>query len=156
MTRLSALALAAGVMTGAAAYACPDMNALGQGFTEYGYSLWDRQYLPVTAGGSNSLSACGQIRPVGGTGEGYFTASPDFTISLNEMEGYDLEIRVVSDCDAALLVNSPDGIWFYDDDSNGNLDPAISLSTVPNGYLDIWVGTFDGAYCDATLSLETF
>jgi len=46
--------------------------------------------------------------------------------------------------------------WFYDDDDNGNLDPRIVLTRPSNGIIDIWVGTYDGEYCDAVLSLETF
>jgi len=44
------------------------------------------------------------------------------------MQGYDLEIQVNSSCDATLLVNSANGIWYFDDDSNGNLDPMLRIS----------------------------
>jgi hypothetical protein len=42
------------------------------------------------------------------------------------MNGYRLEISVLSNCDAALLVNAADTQWFYDDDSNGKADPRIN------------------------------
>ena len=46
----------------------------------------------------------------------------------------------------------------YDDDDNTNSpgDPRISLTRPANGRIDIWVGTYDGSVCDATLNLETF
>jgi len=139
-----------------AAYACPDFSAWGASYTATGSDLWSPQSFSVTAGGTNMLTACHNVRPVSQTGEGYFTSAPDFTFDLRQMQGYRLEVRVVSDCDAALLVNSANGTWLYDDDNNGNLDPRIVLSRPGNGFLDIWVGTYDGAYCDATLTLETF
>jgi hypothetical protein len=54
------------------------------------------------------------------------------------------------------LINTASVNWYYDDDDNGDLDPKIVLTRPADGYLDIWVGTYDGAYCDAILSLETF
>ena len=100
------------------------------------------------------MSRCG--RNMGISGEtGFFTTQPDFTFNITNVRKYSLEIAVVSDCDSALLVNTPDGMWFYDDDSNGALDPFLSLTTVPDGWLGIWIGTYDGEYCNATLRLET-
>ena len=87
---------------------------------------------------------------------GYFTTPPDFSFEVTRLQKYSLHVTVTSDCDSALLINTPDNLWFYDDDSNGNLDAFLSLTTVPDGWLDIWIGTYDGNYCDATLTLETF
>lgn len=72
------------------------------------------------------------------------------------MSGHTLVISVVSRCDAALLINTGNRNWFYDDDDNGNLDPRIVLTRPSNGIIDVWVGTYDGEYCDAVLSMETF
>ena len=144
-TTVSVLAAFAG-----AAAACPDYNQWGASYSVTGSDLYIPQNYAVTAGGSNRLADCGWVET------GYFTSAPDFTFDLSQMQGYRLEIRVVSACDAALLVNSPNGTWYYDDDRNGNLDPAVFLNSVSGGYLDVWVGTYDGQYCDATLTLETF
>jgi hypothetical protein len=44
------------------------------------------------------------------------------------MNGYRLEISVLSNCDAALLVNAADTQWFYDDDdSNGKRTRVLIL-----------------------------
>ena len=81
--------------------------------------------------------------------------APDFSFDLYKMGGYDIEISVLSNCDSMLLVNDPNANWYYDDDSNGMSDPKIRISA-SDGYLDVWVGTYNGEYCDATLYLETF
>lgn len=65
-------------------------------------------------------------------------------------------ISVVSRCDSALLINTASGSWYYDDDDNGNLDPRIVLTRPLDGQIDIWVGTYDGDFCDAQLRMETF
>jgi hypothetical protein len=36
------------------------------------------------------------------------------------------------------------------------MDPQISLTRPSNGWLDVWVGTYDASNCDAVLTLETF
>jgi hypothetical protein len=72
------------------------------------------------------------------------------------MGGYRLDLWVVSDCDSALLINTSSASWYYDDDDNGNLDPKIVLTRPVDGRIDVWIGTFDGTYCDAQLQLETF
>jgi hypothetical protein len=72
------------------------------------------------------------------------------------MGPYTLHIRVVSQCDAALLINTASATWYYDDDANGNLDPLIVLTDPADGFIDIWVGTYDGSFCKAVLELETF
>jgi hypothetical protein len=81
---------------------------------------------------------------------------PDFSFNLSGMGGYTLTVSVESECDSILLVNTASENWFYDDDDAGNLDASINLTRPANGWLDIWVGTHDGSYCDAVLSLETF
>ncbi|MBC6438470.1 MAG: hypothetical protein GDA52_10140 [Rhodobacteraceae bacterium] len=134
------------------ASACPDYSAYGAEYSYTGDQLYQPRSFSVIAGGSNNLRNC-PVRE-----DGYVTTPPDFTFSLRDMGNYRLEIEVESDCDAILLVNSADGSWFYDDDSRGNLDPVINLrgSWHLDGYVDVWVGTFDGEYCDATLEIETW
>jgi hypothetical protein len=135
-------------------FACPDQSLYGEQYQYTGRDLYTPRYFDVVAGGENSMRRCG--RNMGISGEtGFFTTQPDFTFNITNVRKYSLEIAVVSDCDSALLVNTPDGMWFYDDDSNGALDPFLNLTTVPDGWLDIWIGTYDGEYCNATLRLET-
>lgn len=166
---LSAVAL---VCFSGIAQACPDPNQWG---TEYyqlaGADLYEPFNFSVIAGGDNYVLAdrdgfvaaqatgpfaCTVWPVVSDQGEGFFTTPPDFTFELWGMRPYELDIRVNSDCDAALLVMTATGQWIYDDDDNGNLDPRVRLTHPSDGYFDVWVGTFDGSACDARLTLETF
>ncbi len=134
-----------------AAHACPDYEIWGnETYNSSGQQLFTPRTFNVTAGGDNFIESCGFVET------GYFTTTPDFSFDLSGMQGYRLEIRVVSTCDATLLVNTADTTWYYDDDSNGQADPMVNLSRVSDGVLDVWVGTYNGDYCDAQLTLETF
>ena len=75
---------------------------------------------------------------------------------LTGLDGYYIVFSVESDCDSVLLINTAATNWFYDDDDNGASDPLIRLTNPSTGVYDIWVGTYNGRYCDAVLSLETF
>ena len=136
-----------------AAEACPDYTLWGaETYNLSGQQLFERQQFSITAGGESFLPNCG----FSSNQTGYFTTAPDFSLDLSGMGNYRVVIDVVSNCDAALLVNTASTDWYYDDDSNGNADPRIDIANPGDGVLDIWVGTFDGAYCDAVLSVETF
>jgi hypothetical protein len=156
MKTIIAAAFALTAAAGAAQANCPDYTQWGASYSASGDDLWMPQSWHVTAGGPRAISSCPRIQSAAWADEGYFTQAPDFTFDLRQMQGYALEVRVVSDCDAALLINTADGAWAYDDDTNGNMDPLIYLPNPGDGYLDVWVGTYDGTYCDATLTLETF
>ncbi|QBX99545.1 hypothetical protein E2K80_01405 [Rhodophyticola sp. CCM32] len=136
----------------AAAIACPNYSQTGASYNFTGDQLYSPQSFSVTAGGQNSLGNCGFNH------SGYVISQPDFSFYLSGMQGYRLEIEVASNCDTVLLVNSANTTWFFDDDSRGNLDPVINIRGGEhlNGKVDIWVGTFDGAYCNASLELETW
>lgn len=149
--------VAAIFMTTGAAYACPDYTIWGaESYTATGGQLRSPQRFNVVAGGENYIWNCHGIIPGTDQGAGYFTTTPDFSFDLSGMNGLRLDISVVSECDAALLINTGNVNWFYDDDDNGNLDPKIVLTRPSNGIIDIWVGTYDGEYCNAVLTLETF
>jgi hypothetical protein len=133
-----------------AAAACPDYNQYGAEYSYSGADLYSSRQFSVVAGGDNNLQSCGFKNS-----PGYVMTAPDFSFDLYKMGGYDIEISVLSNCDSMLLVNDPNANWYYDDDSNGMSDPKIRISG-KDGYLDVWVGTYNGEYCDATLYLETF
>lgn len=149
--------VAAAVVLGGAAQACPNWNlqAAAQYSGSGNYFYQPRAY-SVVAGGEFALSKCNHIRPATDIGPGFFPDRPDFRFEIYGMGRYELHIRVNSECDAALLINTATATWYYDDDDNGNLDPRIVLTNPADGFLDIWVGTYDGQYCNAVLELETF
>lgn len=155
--RLFLIAILAFLGLSSAAQACPDYRIWGnKSYNFSGRQMWQRQDFDVVAGGENYIWNCRGINPGTDRGAGYFTTTPDFSFDISGMGGLQLVISVVSQCDAALLINTASGNWYYDDDDNGNLDPRIVLTRPANGIIDVWVGTYDGDYCDAVLSMETF
>ncbi|MBI1416664.1 MAG: hypothetical protein GC146_05510 [Limimaricola sp.] len=136
--------------------ACPDYNQYGDTYQATGYQLRTPRLFNVTAGGDSYIWNCPNVRPRTDRGAGYFPTPPDFSFDLSGMGGYQLVISVRSNCDAALLINTGSANWYYDDDDNGNQDPRIVLTRPSNGWLDVWIGTYDGNYCDAQLRMETF
>jgi hypothetical protein len=96
------------------------------------------------------------VQPGTDTGAGFFPSAPYFSFQLSNMSRYKLEVRVVSEYDTALLINTASANWYYDDDDNGNLDPKIVLTRPANGHVDIWIGSYDGDFCNAQLQMETF
>ncbi|WP_039017801.1 hypothetical protein [Halocynthiibacter namhaensis] len=144
--------------TTGAALACPDASAWGQKVTVSGQDLFTPRNYSVVAGGQYDLSTCG-IRPSNWSGAmtGNVIGKPDFSFTMNQLSGYELEFRVVSDCDSVLLVNSATGTWLFDDDGNGNADPKIRMSGAQTeGVYDVWIGTYNGSQCNATLTVESF
>lgn len=137
--------------------ACPnyDMSPV-ESYQASGKQLYTEQTFNVVAGGDNYIWDCNNVRPGTDTGAGYFPSAPDFSFQLSSMNRYQLVVSVVSECDAALLINTASGAWYYDDDDNGNLDPKITLTRPIDGRVDIWIGTFDGEFCNARLQMETF
>ncbi|WP_341367174.1 hypothetical protein [Yoonia sp. BS5-3] len=150
-------AIATTIGLSSAAAACPSYNqTASETHRVSGPQLFARKSYGVVAGGENYIWNCRHIQPGTDTGAGYFTASPDFSFHLSEMGRYQLVLSVVSECDSALLINTASTNWYYDDDDNGNLDPRIVLTRPLDGRVDVWVGTYDGEYCNARLELETF
>lgn len=157
---LYSLLFSCGMATAAAA--CPDIQAYGETYKVTGAQLYSRVELPVVAGGNNRISSCSNVRPSSDArdwGDGWVSTPPDFSIQLSGMGGYKLSIGAltnVSGCDPILLINTGTANFYYDDDDWGDGDAKIDLTRPSNGWLDIWVGTYGGAVCDAVLVLETF
>jgi hypothetical protein len=134
------LAAAAAVMALAApALACPDW----QGAPHFGQiELWagfqpDPYVRNITAGGTTDLSRCGL------NAAGYVTTRPDFDLYWNGASNQ-LTIAVEARADAILLINAPDGTWWYSDDYRGT-NPAVTFYNPQEGLYDIWVGSYDGS-----------
>jgi hypothetical protein len=142
---------------GTSAMACPDFNSqAAEAYSASGAQLRSAKTFSVVAGGENYIWNCPNVRPGTDQGAGYFTSQPDFSFTLSGMAGLRLVVSAVSECDSALLINTSSANWYYDDDDNGNLDPKITLTRPVDGRIDIWMGTYDGEYCNANLRLETF
>lgn len=155
--KLICVAAAAVVMQGGAALACPDFTlAAAERYDVTGAELYQPRSYDVVAGGTADIAACKKTVRLDEDGAGFFMDMPDFAFGVTGLGPYDLHLSVISGCDSALLINTAAGNWFYDDDSNGDLDPKIIINNPVDGRIDIWVGTYDGEYCEAQLTLETF
>lgn len=133
--------------------ACPSFAQPGDFYAATGDQLYAPTSFSVQAGGPLDIGTCN----VGGIG--FVTEVPQISVNLSGMESYvRLEIEVEAQCDTTLLVNTPTGQWVFDDDSRGDFQPLLNLpaSDAMNGRIDIWVGTFNGSACAATIELETW
>lgn len=129
---------------------CPDQTAYGTVRHLSAEQLARRPLrLPIPAGGDLNLANCTDV-----PGIGYVTEGPDLSLRLtSNPNGRRLDFRVESECDSVMLVNSPRGRWLFDDDNNGNLDPAISVNRAISGWWDVWLGRLADApgTCNAEL-----
>jgi hypothetical protein len=150
-----------GICLAGAANACPDWRYDGnQSYVFTARELYQPVHLPVVAGGSQRTASC-PIRAINYRGPlpGYSIPQPDFSVTVLGLDGYALEFRTISHCDSTLLVNTAAQNWYFDDDDNTESpsDAKIRLTRpAGDGRYDVWIGTFDGARCNAELVLETF
>jgi len=148
------LAMVVLALSSLAAAACPEVS---QGGTEIRYTaaeIYQAKSFDVVAGGSQNLSKCNF--PGLGTRTGYVATAPDFELYYSRTGGYALEIRIISECDSVLLINTANGNWYYDDDDAGAGDAKIRLGSPSEGWYDIWIGTYNASSCDARMILESF
>ncbi|WP_300532358.1 hypothetical protein [Maricaulis sp.] len=96
----------------------------------------DPHTVPLMAGGDQDV-----WEAVGENCRGFATRAPDYDLNYTA-GGYDLYVSATSDNDATLIINAPDGTWWCDDDSAGNLNPGVHFDAPQSGLYNIWVGTF--------------
>ncbi|MEX3015802.1 hypothetical protein [Gymnodinialimonas hymeniacidonis] len=95
----------------------------------------------ITAGGRFALTNC-----FPGTGwRGFTITRPDFRffyqgVSQTGRITFQLTSNAV---DTVLLINTPDGQWFFNDDSNGTFNSTLTFSPVLQGQYDIWAGAYN-------------
>lgn len=111
---------------------------LSAGFTPDPYRV------QLTAGGSvdagNLPGAC----------VGNISEAPDFEVTYSA-GSLPLVFRTLSSQDTTLVINGPDGRWYCDDDSYGDLDAEVRFSRPSSGVYDVWVGTIGDTNATATL-----
>lgn len=141
MKRLIA-AIACTLAIATTAEACPDWRGqphfgeirLGAGFSPDPYSR------SITAGGTTNIGPC-----LGNNWAGFVTARPDFDLYWS---GSTAQLSIVVDAaaDTILLVNGPDGTWYYNDDlSQNDRRSVITIERPKEGLYDIWIGSYDGS-----------
>jgi len=101
----------------------------------------------ITAGGSVDLSQYGH--------SGFTANKPDldfyFTPLGNAPEALTISVR--SDTDTILLINGPDGVWYFSDDANGK-NPAITFKNPRDGLYSLFIGTYDSETAKAELYIS--
>ncbi len=116
--------------------------SLSSGFEPDPYSVG------VVAGGSIDAST------LGGSCYGYIANAPDYRLTFTA-GSLPLYISALSSGDTTLVINGPDGAWYCDDDSAGNLNPMVEFANPTSGQYDIWIGSFSqGENPDATLYIS--
>lgn len=136
--------------------ACPTWENPGAELRFTGMDIYNPQTLTTQASGTRDISDCDGL-PFDAAG--HANAAPNYTLYLTEMAQFRrVQIRVTSECDTTLLVNSHDTIWHFDDDSNGGVLPMLNITgqQAIEGRVDVWVGTFDGDACEAVLELAAW
>jgi hypothetical protein len=111
--------------------------------SEYGSTNLSAGFAPdphnvaVMAGGGVDV-----FEAVGENCRGFTGTAPDFDVTY-EAGSFDLYISATTSGDGTLAVNAPDGTWWCDDDSAGDLNPGIRFDAPMSGRYDVWVGTYD-------------
>ncbi len=137
---------------GAAAAACPDLHNPDKNLYLSARQLVTPKVAEVRAGGTVLLEYCEAL-----PGSGNIPFDPSVAIYYTaDRKRMDLEVRTEGDCDTVLLLRTPSGRWFFDDDNGPTRNALLRLSTPPEGRYEIWVGSQGGAACAARLALQTF
>lgn len=97
----------------------------------------DPQYADVVSGGRTDASHISGCR-------GFIATAPDVRV-VYSAGNYPLSIWAESSGDTTLVINAPDGRWYCDDDSGGNLNPLVRFGRPQSGRYEIWVGTYGSA-----------
>ncbi len=106
----------------------------------------------MRAGGTVLLASCETI-----PGSGNIPFDPSVSVFYTaDRKRMDLELRTEGLCDTVLLVRTPSGRWFFDDDNGPERNARLRLSTPPEGRYEIWVGSQGGSACTSRLALQTF
>jgi hypothetical protein len=135
---------------------CPSWEVPGSELSYTGTEIYTPQTVPLRASGTINLGACADM-PFNAAG--FTDQIPDITLYTSEMAQFRrLQLEVEAPCDTTLLVNTNDTTWHFDDNGGDAGGPLLDLTgqVAIEGRIDIWVGTIDGAACDATLEVETW
>ncbi|GGK48072.1 peptidase S1 [Salinarimonas ramus] len=104
---------------------------LGAGFSPDPYSI------NVRAGGTRNAAQLGSACA------GSIADAPDVRIQY-QAGSFPLSFTVRSNSDTTLVINDPNGRWYCDDDSAGNLDPLVRFNQPSSGQYDVWIGHYEG------------
>jgi hypothetical protein len=143
MTAVSAGAFVHG--GGGGTSGCPNYAIANTAFGQHRMIAGQGSYrVPrITAGGRFPLTNC-----FPGTGwRGFTITRPDFRFFY---QGVSQSGRITfqltsAEVDTVLLINTPDGQWFFNDDSNGTFNSTLTFAPVLEGQYDIWTGAYNNS-----------
>ena len=94
----------------------------------------------ITAGGRRALANC-----FGNNWRGFTITRPDYRLNYqgNSPSGRITFSLSSNATDTVLLINAPDGQWYFNDDSNNSFNSQLSFSPALQGQYDIWAGSFN-------------
>jgi hypothetical protein len=161
-TAVTGVILIAGsaIWTGAAqAQACPNAGANGSAITLGAQQLGQstREFAARYAAGPLNRDTCPDV-----IRRGYFNEVPSLNLALTGTRpggSVSLNLRTNDDdCDPVVIVNTPDGEWFEDDDSGSSIgrhwDALIDVPTTRDGVYRVWLGHYrEGETCEGTLRI---
>lgn len=150
MKKLSGVLVLALLATGFAfAQSWDEEPSFGQIDLEAGFYP-DPTEVEIVGGGSIDVSSVSELGNLGGAG--YIAQAPDLNLFYDTDGTFALTIKVEGDGeDTVLVVRSPSGAWFFNDDENG-VDPAITFGEPESGLYNIWVGSYwEDEYVDIRL-----
>ncbi len=109
----------------------------------------DPYRVQVVAGGGVDAAAL-----LGSPCMGFAAPAPDYRLFYTGGQ-YRLRFFASSSGDTTLIINAPDGRWYCDDDSGGNLNPLLDFGSPLSGQYDIWVGAFQTGHSANLVITET-
>jgi hypothetical protein len=105
--------------------------SLDSGFTPDPYSV------TVAAGGPVDATRADED-----CNASYLPSRPSFSLRYDNGDFPTLFIGATSEADTTIAVRAPNGQWFCDDDSGGDLNPLVSIEAPRSGRYQIYVGRF--------------
>jgi hypothetical protein len=118
----------------------------------YGSTALNSGFVPdpftvgITAGGPASPAY------LGGGCTGYTTIAPSFSVNYTSGAFPLLRFYFIGSGDTTMVINSPSGSYFCNDDSFGTFSPTIDFNSPSSGRYDVWIGTYSsGASIGGTL-----
>ena len=100
----------------------------------------DPMRINVVSGGTVDISRTGH----GAACTGFATTQPDFNFTLTGTSAF-LRVyvdRVQQNKDTTLVINTANGQWICNDDSNGGTNPAVDLTNAGPGLYNVWIGSY--------------
>ena len=136
-----------------AAAACPNVHQMG-GRQEFSAAALEQGWsMSMRAGGPFRLQACRLHLAKGPPLAGYVGGPPQISARIRGFTAQALVLRVESECNATLLVNTPNEMWLF---AGGPYRKAeLRIRRPSEGLYDIWIGAQTERGCQSTLHLAT-